>query len=54
MNQVRLCKRHRLRQETGLDRRCADHRGMPRDWDHSLFLFAGRPGIFSLQRVNYR
>lgn len=49
MNRMRLCKR----QETGLDRRCADHRGMPRDWDHSLLLFAGWPGIFSLQRVRH-
>lgn len=41
MNQVRLSKRHRLGQETGLDRRRADHRGMPMDLDHSLLLFAG-------------
>lgn len=53
MDQVRLCKGHRLRQETGLDRRCADHRGMPRYWDHSLFLFADWLGIFSLQRLSY-
>lgn len=51
MNQVRLSKRHCLGQETGLDRRCADHRSMPMDLDHSFLLFAGRPGIFPLQRL---
>lgn len=49
MKQMRLSKRHCLGQETGLDRRRADHRSMPMDLDHSFLLFAGRPGIFSLQ-----
>lgn len=51
MKQVRFSKRCCLREETWLDGRSADHRGVPGNLDHCFLVFAGCPGIFTLQRL---